>query len=202
MIVFTPDGRGKVIKDKRCIEHVQQIMETTREIDIVYDRGAYVLDVDVNDGVYVNDERRQSGSDFWNHFSRDTQRVLGTSLEPSTQGHDRNQSTQQDVHGENQNTYEQVKVKVPSKLHEPTKEERYSHEATHCLFRVWCEICVKAKNTKRLVDTQHIPMIEFDYAFAAETLGDPYRNISMMIATDSIQGPIFCSCGKDRGWSG
>ena len=34
-----------------------------REIDIVYDRGAYVLDVDVNDGVYVNDERRQSGSD-------------------------------------------------------------------------------------------------------------------------------------------
>ena len=28
MIVFNPDGRGKIINDKRCIEHVQQIMET------------------------------------------------------------------------------------------------------------------------------------------------------------------------------
>ena len=25
----------------------------------MYDRGAHVLDVDVNDGVYVNDERRR-----------------------------------------------------------------------------------------------------------------------------------------------
>ena len=56
MIVFTPYGRGKIINDKRCIEHVQQIMETTPGFDIVYDRGAYVLDVDVNDGVYANDE--------------------------------------------------------------------------------------------------------------------------------------------------
>ena len=35
------------------------------------------------------------------------------------------------------NTFEYVKVKVPPKLYEPTKEERQSHEATHCPFRAW-----------------------------------------------------------------
>ena len=59
MIVFTPDGRGNIVNDKSCIEQVRQIMGTTQGFDIVYDRGAYVLDLDVNDGVYVNDERRQ-----------------------------------------------------------------------------------------------------------------------------------------------
>ena len=38
-------------------------MESTPGFDIVYDRGAHVLDVDVNDGVYVNDERRKFESD-------------------------------------------------------------------------------------------------------------------------------------------
>ena len=34
----------------------------------------------------------------------------------------------------NQNTFEHVKVKAPPKPHEPTKEERQYHEATHCPF--------------------------------------------------------------------
>ena len=55
MIVFTPDGRGKIVNDKSCVEQVQQIMETTPGFVIVYDRGAYVLDVNVNDDVHVND---------------------------------------------------------------------------------------------------------------------------------------------------
>ena len=50
--------KGKIVNDKKCIEQVQQIMGTTPGFDIVYDRGSYVLDPDVNDGVYVNDERR------------------------------------------------------------------------------------------------------------------------------------------------
>ena len=50
MIVFTPDGRGNIINDKRCVEHVQPVMRTTPGFDIVYDRRAYALDVDVNDG--------------------------------------------------------------------------------------------------------------------------------------------------------
>ena len=32
----------------------------------MYDRRAYVLDVDVNDGLYVNDERRKLESDYGN----------------------------------------------------------------------------------------------------------------------------------------
>ena len=38
-------------------------METAPGFDIVYDSGAYVLDVDVNDGVYVNDEKRKFEND-------------------------------------------------------------------------------------------------------------------------------------------
>ena len=35
MIVFTADGRGNITNDKGCIEHVQQVMETTPGFDIV-----------------------------------------------------------------------------------------------------------------------------------------------------------------------
>ena len=63
MIVFTPDGKGKIVNDTTCIEQVKQIMASTTGFDIVYDRGADVLDVDVNDGFYVNDERRKFESD-------------------------------------------------------------------------------------------------------------------------------------------
>ena len=84
MIVFTPDGKGKIVNDKKRIEQVKQIMASTPGLEIVYDRGAYVLDVDVNDGVNVNDERRQFEHRFWSQFSCHSQRVLRTSFEPST----------------------------------------------------------------------------------------------------------------------
>ena len=59
MIVFTQDVRGKIVNDEKCIEQVQQIMETSPGFDIEYDRGTYVLDVDVKDDVHVNDERQK-----------------------------------------------------------------------------------------------------------------------------------------------
>ena len=69
MIVFAPDGKSQIVNDTKCIEQVKQIMENTPGFDIVYDRGAYVLDVDVNDRVYVNDERRHFESDSGISFS-------------------------------------------------------------------------------------------------------------------------------------
>ena len=48
--------------------------------------------------------------------------------------HERKRATHQDVHGENQNTFEQVKVKVPPKPYEPTKEERQSTKPHSVLF--------------------------------------------------------------------
>ena len=74
------------MNDTKCIEQVKQIMASTPGFDIVHDRGAYVLDVDDNDGVYANDEKAKIRERLWNQFSRDTQRVLGTRLEPSTAG--------------------------------------------------------------------------------------------------------------------
>ena len=76
----------------------------------MYDRGAYVLDVDVNDGVYVRDEKAKIRERLWNQFSYYSQRVLETSLlNQAQQDHERKDSFQQDVHGENQNAFEHVK---------------------------------------------------------------------------------------------
>ena len=118
--------------------------------------------------------------------------------------YERKQAIHQEVHGESQNTFEQVKVKVPRKSYETTKEERQSHAATHCPFRAWSEICVKAKgpdgkHKKRLVDSEHNSVIEFDYALATDTPGDPNRKTSVMVATDSIHGSIFAVVARRRG---
>ena len=43
-------------------------------------------------------------------------------------------------------------------------------------------------------------MIEFDYAFAIDTLGGP--KISMMVATDTVSWIDFCCCGNEKGWPG
>ena len=39
MIVFTPDGKGKIVNDTKCTEQVKQIVGSTPGFDIVYDRG-------------------------------------------------------------------------------------------------------------------------------------------------------------------
>ena len=123
-------------------------------------------------------------------------------MSQAQQDHERQQGIQQDVHGENQHTFEQVKVKVPPKPYEPTK--RQSHEATHCPFRAWCEICVKAKSfdgkhIKQLGNAERIPVIEFDCAFATDMPGDPNRKISMMVATASTHGSIFAVVARRNG---
>ena len=204
-IVSPPDGRGELVNDTKCIDQVKQIMASTPGFDIVCDRGAFVSDVDVNDGVYVNDERRKFESGSGISFPVIPKEYWERELNQAQQDHERKASIQQDVHGENQNTFEHVKVKVPPKPHEPSKEERRSHEATHCPFRAWCEICVKAKSpdekhAKQVENLEHIPVIEFDYAFATDTLGCP--KISMMFATDPIHGSIFPAGGKEKRWPG
>ena len=120
MIVFTPDGKDKIVNDKKYIEQVKQIMESTPGFDVVYDRGAYVLDVDVNDGVYVNDERRQFEHDSGISFPVIRKEYWERALRQAQQDHERQQGIQQDIHGENQHTFEQVKVKVPPKPYEPS----------------------------------------------------------------------------------
>ena len=100
---------------------------------------------------------------------------------------------------ENQNIFGQVNVRVPPKLYEPTKEERQSR----CPFRSWCEVRVKAKSpdgrhTKQLVDREHMPVIEFVYAFPTDPPGDLNRKILMMIATDSIHGSIFAVVARRK----
>ena len=83
------------------------------------------------------------------------------------------------------------------------QKRNVSHEATHCPFRAWCEICVKAKSpygedNKQLENPEHILVIEFDYAFATDAPGDPNRRISMMVATDSIHGSVFAVVARRK----
>ena len=93
---------------------------------------------------------------------------------------------------------ESITVKVPPKPFEPAKKEHQPHEATHCPFRAWCEIC-DGKHTKQLVDPEQFPVFEFDHAFATDTLGDPNRKFSMMVATDSVHGSIFAFVARRKG---
>ena len=66
----------------RDVERVQQIMGTTPRFEIVYDRGAHVLDVDVNDdGVFANDEKRKFENDPGISFPVIRKEYLGESLE-------------------------------------------------------------------------------------------------------------------------
>ena len=88
-------------------------MASTPGFDIVYDRGAYLLDVDVNDGIYVNNERQQSEHNSGISFPVIRKEYWERALSQAQQDHERQQRIQRDVHGENQNTHEQIKVKVP-----------------------------------------------------------------------------------------
>ena len=91
MIVFTPDGMGKIVNDKLCIEQVKQIMESTPGFDIVVDRRAYVLDVDVNNGVFANDERRQFEHDSGISFPVIRKEYWERALSQAQQDHERQQ---------------------------------------------------------------------------------------------------------------
>ena len=98
-----PSGlKGKIVNDTKCIDQVKQIMASTPGFDIVYDRGAYVLDVDVNDGVYVNEERRKFECDSGISFPVIRKEYWDRALNQAQQDHEKKESIQQDVHGENQ----------------------------------------------------------------------------------------------------
>ena len=105
VIVFTPDEKGEIVNDTSCIDQVKEIMASTPGFDIVYHRGAYVLDVDVNDGVHVNDERRKFASDSGISFPVIRKECWERALNQAQQDHERKESSQQDVQGESQNTF-------------------------------------------------------------------------------------------------
>ena len=64
-----------------------------------------MLDVDVNDGVHVNDERRQFEHDSGISFLVIRKEYRERALSQAQQDHERQQGIQQDVHGENQHTH-------------------------------------------------------------------------------------------------
>ena len=103
------------------------------------------------------------------------------------------------------NTHLSIKVKVPPKLYEPTKEERQvSPMKPHIVLSVPGVRYDKAKSpdgkhTKQLGNAEHIIVIEFDFASATDMLGDPNRKISMMVATDSIHGSIIAVVPRRKG---
>ena len=136
------------------IEQMRQVMASTPGFDIVYDRGANVLD---------NDEKRKFESVSGISFPVIRREHWERALNLAHQDHEREESIQQDVHGENQNTFEHVKVKVPPKPFEPTREERQSHEATIVRFVHGVRSASRPRHAKQVVNPEHIPVIEFEY---------------------------------------
>ena len=202
MIVFTPDGRNKIVKDKKCIEQMQQIMGTNPGFDITYDRGAYVRDVDVNGGVYVKDERQKIENDFGISFPVIRSGYWEQVLSQAQKDHERKQSIKQDVHAENPDTFEHVKVKMSPKPYEPTQEEHQSHESHNVRFvhgvRFASRPRVLTENTSNKWGIRSkCCVLESDYKFAT----DMPRGliISMMVATDSIHGSIFAVVARRKG---
>ena len=68
----------------------------------------FTPDGDVNDGVCVNDERRKFESDSRISFLVIRKEYWERALSQAQKDHERKQSIQQDVHGENQNTFASV----------------------------------------------------------------------------------------------
>ena len=95
-----------------------------------------------------------------------------------------------------------MKVKVPPKLYEPTKEERSPMKTDLVLF---VHAVGSASRPRALTENtpnkwggpEHDLVIEFDYAFATDTPGGP--KISMMVATDSTHGSIFAVVARRKG---
>ena len=92
MIVFTPNGKGNIVNDKKCIDQVEKIMASTPGFDTVHDRGAYALDVDVNVGVYVNVERRKFESDSGISFPVKRKEYWERARSQAQQDHERKES--------------------------------------------------------------------------------------------------------------
>ena len=82
MIVFTPDGRGKIINDKSCAEHVQQIMGTTHDsILCVTEEPTYWTLTSMMESMTKGDKFE---NDSGISFPVITERILGENFEPST----------------------------------------------------------------------------------------------------------------------
>ena len=103
------------------MERVKMSWRAFPGFDIVYDRGAYVLDVDVNDGVFVNDERRQFEHDSGISFLVIRKEYWERALSQAQQDHERQQIIQRDVHGENQTRRSRSRLRCHQSLTSPRK---------------------------------------------------------------------------------
>ena len=93
---------------------------------------------------------------------------------------------------------------MPPERYEPTKEERQSHEATHCPFRAWCEICVKAKSPEGNTPNSWVmrnTVLQFSLVTRSQqtSLVIPTGRFFMMVATESIHGSIFAVVARKKG---
>ena len=84
---------------------------------------------------------------------------------------------------EDEETFEEVQVRVGRKPDEPTEQEIEEHFArNHVPFRSWCPICVKAKaeespHRSAAEEERRLPEHSFDYCFPGDELGLGTRTV-------------------------
>ena len=153
-------------------------MGTNAGFGIVYDRGASVVDVDVTDGGQKSENN--SGIAF---------PIIRTEHWEKT-------FSRQDVRGETQNSFEQVKV--PPKAYEPTKEKPHI-SSFPCLVRGLRQGQEPRRRKHETTSGHGTPCNSVRLHVRNGHLGDPNRKISMMVATDSIHGSIFAVVARRKG---
>ena len=108
--------RVKLSMTRNALNQVKQIIASTPGFDIVCMTAEFTCWTWMSMmGVYVNNERQQSEHNSGTSFPVIRKEFWEKALSQAQQDHKRQQRIQRDVHGENQNTHEQIKGKGATK---------------------------------------------------------------------------------------
>ena len=147
-------------------------------------------------------KRRKFESDSGISFPVIRKEYWERALNQSQQDHEKKKRIQQDVHGENQNTFEYVRSRYLQSLTSPRKRnvspmKLHIVRFVHGVRSASRPRALTENTPNKWRNPEHIPVVEFDYAFATDTPGGP--KVSMMVTTDSIHGSIFAGVARRKG---
>jgi len=219
--VFSP-GLCKIVKDPKAIQQIEEILRRTPGFDIVEEQGAFVLDGELADDVQVQRAQPALVMPVVEEKPRERSRSPARDVQPeeehrirfSEAGFQRelNKGLRQVAQEEKvtADILQEERGKTPTGLvgkrapMPPSQAERLLHAATHCPYRDWCPVCVKAKapdprhsTTSR--EEHQLPLIEVDYATASGKTTDPEHKIPIISASESLHGGTFCSMIRKKG---
>ena len=192
LVCFGPHEK-RIITDVSAIAKIEQILKQAGGRQIIEEKGSYVLEGSrkvVSEYMPVMPVVREST----------IQKGLSQAVEKIEA-----ETTDKNLNFDAEISETAVKAKVPRLPYTPGAEEREAHNATHCPFRSWCQLCVAGKAP----DPQHLalrhgeeskaPTSEFDYAKASGKAHEPESQLPIITASESQHGAVFSSIIRKKG---